>query len=137
MPLDFVERCEQRPSFQRVAIANIRGEPQNSVAAALSRFKCEDRFNRLGARARHMARRGASGIYSESGGSYTASMRLKPSQNGLCAVDRLDAPSEREQIAPIAIGVKQGLERNIVWPSERRFELRKPILWQLLRRFLF
>jgi hypothetical protein len=106
VPFYFVERCEQRPRFQGVASADIRDEPQNSIAAALGRFKCEDRFNRLGTGARHMARRGTARIYPESGGSCTADKRPKPSQNGVCAVDRPDAPSERQQIAPIAIGVK-------------------------------
>jgi hypothetical protein len=57
VPLDFVERCEQRPRLQGAAIANIGGQPQNAVAAALSCFKSEDRFNRVGARAGNMARR--------------------------------------------------------------------------------
>jgi hypothetical protein len=106
VPLDFVERREQRPRLQRVVIAGIRGKPQNSIAAALRGFKCEDRFNRVSACARYMARRDAAAIYPESGRSHTADMRPKPSQNGACAVDRLDAPSERQQIAPIAIDVK-------------------------------
>ena len=63
-PFDFVERCEQCPRFQRVAIVGIGGEPQNSVAAALGGFKCEDRFDRVGARARHMAGRSPIGIRS-------------------------------------------------------------------------
>ena len=53
-----------------------------------------------------MARRGAARIYPESDGSYSADIGLKASQNGVGAVDRLDAPSERQQIAPMAISVK-------------------------------
>ena len=59
VPLDLVERGEQRPRLWRVAVGGIGREPHDPVAAALARLEAEERFDRARAGARHMARRGA------------------------------------------------------------------------------
>jgi hypothetical protein len=47
--------------------------------------------------------------------------------NGVSAVNRRDAPSERQHVAPVAVTVKQCVEENLVPFGERVFELAKPI----------
>src|SRR5206468_10409272 len=53
--------------------------------------------------------------------------RLQLPQNSVQAVDRPDVPSQRQDITPLAFGMKQGLEQNVVGLDKRPFELRKPI----------
>src|SRR6185437_15355758 len=57
--LQLLERGEQCPGFQPVVVARIRDQPQDAVAAAASRFECEERFDGTGTGARHPARSGA------------------------------------------------------------------------------
>jgi hypothetical protein len=66
-------------------------------------------------------------INSEAGRMGATGMRLQLSQNEIQAVDRPDAPSERENIAPIAFTMKQSPEQNVIGFGKRLFELRQPI----------
>ena len=100
----------------------------DSAAAAVSGFKLEDRFNRACPRARHAAGRGPMGSRPETGRSGSADMRLQLSHDRVQAADRSDVPGQGQHIAPMAVGMKQGLEQNLVRFRERPFELRKPIV---------
>ena len=93
-PLYFVERCEQRPRSQRVAIVGIGGEPDNAAAAALGSFESKDRFKRFSARARHIAGRSPMGIRPKTSRMGSADVCVQLSKNGVQAVDRPDVPSQ-------------------------------------------
>jgi hypothetical protein len=58
----------------------------------------------------------------------SADMRFQLSENSVQAVDRPDAPSQGQYIAPMAIRMKQSLERNVVGFRKSPFELRKPMV---------
>src|SRR6266545_8268602 len=55
-------------------------------------------------------------------------MRAELAQNCLRTADRLDVPGQRQHIAPMTVGMKQGLEAGSAWCCERAFELRQPTL---------
>src|SRR4030081_1721667 len=107
-------------------MVGIGRKPQNSAAAAVGRFELEDRFNRFGPRARHVA--GCSPMRSrlETGRLGSADMPLQLSRNSVQAVDGSDVPSEGQHIPPMAVSMKQCLKQNVVWFRESPFKLRKP-----------
>ena len=123
----FVERREQRPGFEPVAIAVVGDQAQNSAAAALRGLKFENRFDRVGAGAGHPARRGAVGVDLKTAGSGAVGVSLQLGEDCIGAVDGLQAPAQRQHIAPIAVGVKQGFQQAVIGFCERSFELRQPI----------
>ena len=126
-PLDLLERREQRPRFQRAAIAGIGDEAQDSAAAAGRGFEPEDRLDRAGARACHAPGRGPLGIGSETGWTGPAGMRFQLPENGVAAVDRPDAPGQGQHVAPMAIGVEQGPERDVVGFRQSPLEPGQPM----------
>src|SRR5581483_1676237 len=58
----FLERSQQGPRLQPAAVIGIRDQPQDAVAASNRGFELEYRLDRIGAGARHPARRRAIGI---------------------------------------------------------------------------
>ena len=126
-PLEFVERREQRPCFERVAVVAIGGEPQDSATATVRGFKPKDRLDRVGARAHDVAGRSPIGSDPETGRSGAADTRFQLSQNGVRAVHRFDVPGKRQHIAPMAVGMKQRVEQTVVGLYKGPFELREPI----------
>src|SRR4029450_10872623 len=90
------------------------GRPQDSAAAALAGFKSEDSFDRMSARARHIARCSPMGIRPETSRMGSADMRFQLSKNSVQTVDRPDLPSQGQYVAPMAIRMKQRLEQNVV-----------------------
>ena len=60
--LEFAELGQQRPGLQPVAVVRIRDQPDDAAAAPDAGFELEDRLDRVGAGAHHLARRGAVGI---------------------------------------------------------------------------
>ena len=98
------------------------------AAAAFGSFKPEDRFDPVSARARHIARRSPMGIRPETSRMGSADMRCQLSKNCIQAIDRPDAPSQGQYIAPMAIRMKQRLEQNVVGFRKSLLELRKPIV---------
>jgi hypothetical protein len=127
-PLQFLQRREQRPSLQRVAIVGVGSRPQDSAAAALGGLESEDRFDRLGARTRHIAGRRAVAIDTETSRAGVAGVGFELSENGGPAVDRPDAPGQGQHIAPMAIGMKQALEQRAVVSCESLLEPREPMV---------
>ena len=126
-PFDFVERCEQCPRFH-AAIGGIGHKPQDAVAAAFGGFESEDRFDRVGAGAHHMAGRSPAGIGPEASRTRPADMRVQLFNNSVGAVNRSQVPGQRQRIAPMAIRMKQGLEQDVVGFPKSPFELGKPIV---------
>src|SRR5207249_2460135 len=96
--------------------------------AAVRRFEAEDRLDRLGPRARYVARGGAVGVRSEILGPSLVRVLFDFPYNGLCAAEGVDAPGQCEQIAPVAIGVKQAPQEDVVVLAERLLELRQPVV---------
>ncbi len=125
--LEFLERGQQRPGFQALAIGRVRDQPQDTAAAALAGFKPEDRLDRAGAGAGHPARRGAIGIDPETAGRGRDGAGFQFPQDRVRAVDRLQVPAQRQRVAPVAVGVEQGFEQAVVRCRERAFELRQPV----------
>src|SRR5262249_21989077 len=80
-----------------------------------------------GARGSNDGGPGPMGIKPEAGRIGSAAMRFQLAQNNIQAVDRPDAPSQGQYIAPMAFRMKQRLEQNVVGFGERLFELRKPV----------
>jgi hypothetical protein len=64
-----------------------------------------------------------------------AGMRLELIKNGARAVDRPDAPGQRQYIAPMAVRKKQGPEQDVVGFGKSPFELRKPTVRNRLEGF--
>ena len=126
--LQFFQRRQQRPGFQPAAVAGIRGQPHNAVAAALPGFELEDRLDRAGAGARHLARRRAIGIDRKPAGRGADGVSLQLLQDRVRAVDGLDVPAQRQHVAPIAVGMKQRFQRAVVRLRERVLELRQPVV---------
>src|SRR5262249_35899816 len=58
----------------------------------------------------------------------SAHMRFQISENKVQAVDCLDAPSQGQYIAPMAIPVKQSVEQDIVGFRKSPLELHKPMV---------
>ena len=55
-------------------------------------------------------------------------MRFQFFKNSVRAVNRPDVPSQGQYIAPVAIGMKQSLEEDVVGFRKTPFELRKLIV---------
>src|SRR5438445_355793 len=125
-PLDFIERREQGPRSQRIFF--IRNKTQYSIAAAFGRLELEDRLDRLGAGARHMAWRSPTGICPETSRMGSRGMRFQLSKNSLQAVHRPDVPGQGQYIAPMAVGMEQRLERGVVASRKSLLERRKPMV---------
>ncbi len=89
----FVERREQRPGFDGVAVAGIWNQPQNPAAAALRGFKLEDRLDGIGAGAHPLARRGPIGIDRKTGGPGAPCLGFQRCQDCIGAVEGLDVPA--------------------------------------------
>src|SRR5262245_46887069 len=75
-----------------------------------------------------MARLSAMGIRPKASRTGSADMRFQLSKNCIQAVDRPDAPSQGQYIAPMAIRMKQRLEQNVVEFRKSLLELRKPMV---------
>jgi hypothetical protein len=118
VPLDLVERCHQRP---RAAA----GQAHDAIAAADDGLELEEGFGGLRARARCEARRRA-GAIERKPGRFHRPRGGKRFRHRAGAADSLDVPGQRENVAPVAVGLKQGVERGIVGPSECALELREP-----------
>ena len=60
----------------------------------------------------------------------SSSLAIHPQlfENGIPAIDGLDAPRQRQNITPVTVGMKQRLEPCIVTFAQRALELRKPAL---------
>ena len=84
-----------------------------------------------------MAGRSAMGIGLETSRIGSADMRFQLSRNSVQAVDRPDVPRQGQHIAPMAIRMKQSLERDIVGFGKSPFELCQPTVSQSSRWFLF
>jgi hypothetical protein len=94
----------------------------------LPRLKAKDGFDRVGASARHIARRGAMRVDLEATWTGAAGMGCKLAQHSIAAADGPDLPSQREHIPPMALGMKHRVEASAVCGCERAVELRQPIL---------
>jgi len=75
-----------------------------------------------------VARRGAIGIGSETRCSGAAGMRFQPGGDGIRAADRADAPGEGEDIAPVAVAMKQALDRAEAAIRKGVLEPREPVI---------
>jgi hypothetical protein len=106
--LDFVERREQRPSFEHVAIVDIGVSrrtplPRPSAVSKLTSVPARD-----------LARRGPTRIDPEANRFCSTCLCFQLSQDGVGAVERPDLPRERQHIPPVAISVKKALQQNVV-----------------------
>src|SRR5678810_806384 len=54
-------------------------------------------------------------------------IRDRALDNGLSAAHRFDLPGERENIAPMAVGMEQGSELWLIGRRERFLELAQPV----------
>jgi hypothetical protein len=126
--LDLVERRQQGPGLECVAVIAIGREPQDSAAAALRRFEAEDRLDGIGADAPHVAWRSPMLVYPETGRTDASGLRCQLRQNGIRTIDGLDVPRQGQHIAPMAVGMKQRREARCARRCEHRFELRQPSL---------
>ena len=124
----FIERRQQRPGLQRVVIAGIGDQPHDSAAAADSGFEFEHCLDRSGACARHHAGRGSVGVDRETCRLGTAGMRVQLRQDRVRAADGLEVPAQRQHVAPMAVGMKQGFEQPAAGFRQRGFELRQPVV---------
>jgi len=127
-PLYFVERGEQRPRFQRAAIGGSGHQPQHAAAAALVGLKSEERFDRVSAGARHMAGRGALRIRPETNRMGSPGMRFQLAEYSFPAVDRPDVPGQGQHVAPMALGMKERLEQDVVASRKSFLERREPMV---------
>ena len=59
---EFAKLGQQRPGLEAVAVVRIRDQADDAAAASDLGLELEDRLDRVGARAHHLARRGAVGI---------------------------------------------------------------------------
>jgi hypothetical protein len=126
--LQFFERRQQRPRFERVAVIGVRREPQDAGTAALRRFKAEDCFERIGAGASHVAGRRPARLEFEASWTVAGGMGWKLAQDRIGTVDGLDLPRQGEHTASMTVGMKQRLEARAARCRERRFEPRQPTL---------
>jgi hypothetical protein len=55
-------------------------------------------------------------------------MRFQLSKNGVPAVDGPDVPGQGQYIAPMAVGMKQRLEQDIVASRKSLLERREPVV---------
>ena len=120
--VEFFERCQQRPCFESIAVVGIGREPQDAGAAALCRFKVEDRLDRIGAGAAHVAGRRPVRVEFEASWTGARGVRWKLAQDRIRPVDGLDLPRQGEHIAPMAASVKERLEAGATRHGERPFE---------------
>ena len=90
-------------------------------------FEFEDRLDRTGAGAGDLARGGAVGIDGEAGGCRPAARHSAALAKWRPAVDGLQRPAQRQHVAPIAVGVKQGFQERRRRARPARFELRQPV----------
>jgi hypothetical protein len=72
--------------------------------------------------------RGTGGVDRKTCRPGAAGMRVQFSQNRVRAADRLDVPAQRQHVAPMAVGMKQGFEQAAAGRCERAFELRQPVI---------
>jgi hypothetical protein len=93
--------------------AGIGREPQHAAPAAHSRLEAKDRLDCLGARARHLAGRGPIGIDPKMRRISFADMGFQGRDDRLGAVDRLDAPGQGQQIAPMAVRMEQARKQHV------------------------
>ncbi len=128
MSFDLVERRQQRPCFQLAAVIGVGSEPQHAAAVAVRRCKLEDRLDGVGARARHPARRGAIRIDRKLSRPCAAGLRRQLVDNSVGAIDRRDAPRQRQHIAPVALCMKQGFKPSMIGFGESLLELCQPHL---------
>ena len=70
-------------------------------------LELEDRLDRVGAGAHHLARRPAVGIDRKAAWRGARGACLQLVQDRVGAVDGLDVPAQRQHVAPIAVGMKQ------------------------------
>src|SRR5207245_2545480 len=89
------------------------------VADALSAvydqsLELEDRLDRVSAGARHMAGRSPMRIGPETGRMGAPGMRLQLLKYSFPAVDRPDVPGQGQHVAPMAVGMKERLEQDLV-----------------------
>jgi hypothetical protein len=124
----FIECRQQRPGLQRVVIIGIADQPHDSAAAADGGFELEDCFDCGRARALHGAGRGTGRVDRETCRPGAARIRVQLAQDRVRAADRLDVPAQRQHVAPMAVGMKQGFEQAVVGFCERAFELRQPVV---------
>ncbi len=126
--LELAKLRQQRPGLWRVAIVGIRDQPDNSAAAPHTSLELEDRFDRVGARAHHLARRPAVRIDRKRRRHGAAGVGPQLFQDLVRAVDGLDVPAQCQHVAPVALLVKQGFQRAVIGLSQRGFELRQPVI---------
>src|SRR5262249_55206855 len=100
-----------------------------SRAAPLAGFKAKKGFKRFRPGAGHLARGCALRIDLESTWFGLVSMRLKRAENGVAPAEGGDLPGQRQQIAPVAIGMKEGDEGKVVGCGQSTFELCQPTLY--------
>ncbi len=93
---------------------------------AVSKSKIASMASRAGAR--DAPRAGAVPGDPEPGRPGAAGLGFQLTANGIVALDRPDVPGERQHVAPIAVGMKQRLERRAILLRQRIFEPRQPIL---------
>ena len=123
--LQLVERREQRPRSRFLIVGR---QTQHAAALAHGGLEAEDRLDALRARACHVARRSAIGIGPEAGRPDPLGVRSQLFGNGVHAADRADAPSQRQYIAPMTVGMKQALEQCFIARRERVLEPCEPMV---------
>ena len=126
--LQLVERGEQRPRLQPVAVGGIRDQPQDAAAAAHRGFEFEDRLDRDGAGAGHPAWRGPIGVDLEIRWLCARCERLQLAEDRVRAIPGLQRPAQRQHVAPITVGVEQVSQCAVVRARQRGVELRQPVL---------
>jgi len=71
--------------------------------------------------------RGPAGRDDEARGLLFRGLQLQGREDGVAAIDGLQRPTQRHRIAPIAVGMKQILQRAVIGLGQRTFKLRQPV----------
>src|SRR6202012_1374562 len=106
------QRGQQGPGLQPVAVAGIRDQAKNAVAAAERGLEGEDRLDRIAAGARYPSRGGAIRVDPEVFRLRAWCKRFQLAEDGVCAIPRLQGPAEGEYVAPVALRMEQWRQRG-------------------------
>lgn len=125
-PLELVERSEQRPCFQAIAVGGIGHEPHDAAAAADCCLEIEDGFDIVGAGACHLPWRRAVRCELEIARRRLLRKRRQRLRDRIAAGKRLQVPAQRQRIAPKTVGQKKPVECSAIRLAECALEFIEP-----------
>jgi hypothetical protein len=127
-----VERGEQGPGFKLAVVVLVADQAKHALAAAGGGLEPDYGLDHLAAGPGDTARRRAVFIGLEAARLGVGPMGLQGVGDGVRAAQCLHMPGDRQQVAPIAVAVKQRRGRVEIGRTQRLLEIGKPAIGRAL-----